>query len=64
VDEKYPFAVLNIAKIGTPTIVLIDGKGYKRRAFEWFRNQSSREQALRGVYAMNEFQKLVNRGFL
>ncbi|MDR2677681.1 MAG: hypothetical protein LBB26_03940 [Puniceicoccales bacterium] len=64
VDEKYPFAVLNIAKIGTPTIVLIDGKGYKQKAFEWFKKQAAHEQALRGVYTMNEFQKLVNRGFL
>jgi hypothetical protein len=64
VDEKYPFTALNIAKTGIPTIVLIDGKGYKQKAFEWFKRQVSNCQTLKGVYTMSEFQKLVNRGFL
>lgn len=32
VDEKYPFAVHNIMKIGVPSIILIDGGGYKKTA--------------------------------
>jgi hypothetical protein len=64
VDEKYPFVMLNIAKIGVPTIVLIDGDGYKKQAFDWLKNQISQERALVGVYTMKEFQKLINNGFL
>src|SRR5688572_12897056 len=29
VDEKYPFLLFNIIKTGIPTVVLIDGRGYK-----------------------------------
>jgi hypothetical protein len=63
VDEKYPFVMLNIKKLGVPTIVLIDGDGYKKQAFDWLKSQVSPEQALIGVYTMREFQKLVNRNF-
>jgi hypothetical protein len=64
VDEKFPFAFLNIVKIGVPTIVLIDGDGYKKQAFVWFKSKVAQEQALIGVHTMKEFQKLVNNGFL
>jgi hypothetical protein len=64
VDEKYPFVMLNITKIGVPTIVLIDGDGYKKQAFDWLKSQVAPERALIGVYTMKEFQKLVNNGFL
>jgi hypothetical protein len=64
VDEKYPFVMLNIMKIGVPTIVLIDGDGYKKQAFEWLKNQVKPKGALIGVYTMKEFQKLTNQGFL
>ncbi|MDR0942816.1 MAG: hypothetical protein LBM19_04405 [Holosporales bacterium] len=64
VDEKYPFLMLNIMKTGVPTVILIDGDGYKKQAFDWLKSQASPELALRGVYTMKEFQKLVNNGFL
>jgi hypothetical protein len=64
VDEKYPFVMLNITKIGVSTIVLIDGDGYKKQAFDWLKKQVSSDRALIGVYTMQEFQKLVNGGFL
>jgi hypothetical protein len=64
VDEKYPFVMLNITKIGVPTIVLIDGDGYKKQAFDWLKSQVAPERALIGVYTMKEFQKLVNQDFL
>lgn len=64
VDEKYPFAVLNIAKIGVPTIILIDGGGYKKSALVWLKEQAGKDRALTGVYTMPEFQKAVNKGFL
>jgi len=64
VDEKYPFTVFNILKIGVPTIILLDGGGYKKAAMEWLKSQASPDRALTGVYNMAEFQKLVNNGFL
>jgi hypothetical protein len=64
VDEKYPFIMLNIEKIGVPAIVLIDGDGYKKQAFDWLKKQVLPDRALIGVHTMKEFQKLVNNGFL
>jgi len=64
VDEKYPFAVHNIMKIGVPTIILIDGGGYKKSALTWLKSQAGKERALTGVYTMPEFQAIVNKGFL
>lgn len=63
VDEKYPFTVLNVIKIGVPTIILIDGAGYKKQAVEWLRSQIN-PASLVGVYTMAEFQTLVNNDFL
>lgn len=64
VDEKYPFTVFNILKIGAPTIILLDGGGYKKTAMEWLKSQASPDRALIGVYNMADFQKMVNSGFL
>jgi len=64
VDEKYPFAVLNIIKIGVPTIILIDGNGYKQKALEWLKAQVNPGKALVGVHTMSEFQTIVNNKFL
>lgn len=64
VDEKYPFALFNIIKIGVPTIILLDGGGYKPAAMKWLKEQADPKRALIGVYNMAEFQKLVNNGFL
>ncbi len=64
VDEKYPFTVYNIAKIGVPTIILLDGNGYKKTAMAWLKGQAAPDRALIGVYNMSEFQALVNKGYL
>ena len=64
VDEKYPFAVLNIEKLGVPTILLLDGGGYKPEALVWLKSQAGPEKALIGVYTMSEFQTIINDGFL
>jgi len=64
VDEKYPFTVFNILKIGVPTIILLDGGGYKKTAMAWLKEQCNPSRALIGVYNMAEFQALVNKGFL
>jgi len=64
VDEKYPFALFNIIKIGVPTIILMDGGGYKPAAMKWLKDQADPKRALIGVYNMAEFQKMVNNGYL
>ncbi len=64
VDEKYPFLIYNIIKTGIPTIVLMDGAGYKKSAMEWLKDQVSPDRALIGVWNMMEFQTKVNDGFL
>jgi hypothetical protein len=64
VDEKYPFSLYNIFKIGVPTIVLLDGGGYKQAAMKWLKDQVGSDRALIGVYNMAEFQAKVNNGFL
>lgn len=64
VDEKYPFTLFNIIKIGVPTIILLDGGGYKKTALNWLKNQVDPKRALIGVHTMSEFQALVNKGFL
>ena len=64
VDEKYPFTLFNIMKIGVPTIILLDGGGYKPAAMKWLKDQANPERALIGVYNMSEFQKTVNNGLL
>jgi hypothetical protein len=62
VDEKYPFLVWNIIKTKVPTIILIDGGGYKPAALEWLKDQANPSSALIGVYTMAEFQKAANNG--
>lgn len=64
VDEKYPFALFNIYKIGVPTVILLDGGGYKPAALKWLKSQVDPKRALIGVYTMAEFQTVVNNGFL
>lgn len=64
VDVKYPYNVLNILKIGVPSIILIDGKGARKKAVQWLKEQAHPSKALIGVYDMAEFQALVNKGYL
>jgi hypothetical protein len=47
-----------------PTIIILDGNGYKKTAMKWLKDQADPKRALIGVYNMAEFQKLVNNGFL
>lgn len=63
VDEKYPFLLFNIMKTGIPTVVLLDGGGYKPAAMEWLKRQVNAGGALIAVWSMREFQKHVNDGF-
>jgi hypothetical protein len=64
VDEKYPFLLFNILKTGIPTVILLDGQGYKPAAMRWLKDQVHEKGALIGVWNMAEFQTKVNNGFL
>lgn len=64
VDEKYPFLLFNIIRTGIPTVILLDGGGYKPAALAWLKDQVNPDGALQAVWTMAEFQTRVNNGFL
>lgn len=64
VDEKYPLLLFNIMKTGVPTIILLDGAGYRKEAMAWLKKQAQPERALFAVLDMAEFHKRVNDGLL
>ena len=64
VDEKYPFLFENIKKTGVPTIILLDGGGYKPGAKEWLMSKVKEpDNPLLHVWNMQEFQIRVNNNF-
>ena len=64
VDEKYPYLLYNIIRSGIPTVVLLDGSGYREAALKWLKEMVNKNGALIAVWTMAEFQKEVNNGFL
>jgi hypothetical protein len=64
VDEKYPYLVLNIQmQYQCPTILVLDGGGYKPGAERWVRGQSGHGNFLQ-VFNMPQFAAWVNNGNL
>jgi len=62
VDEKYPYLVLNIKSCHCyPTVLLLDGGGYKKGAEKWIRDQAGGANLLH-VFSMAEFQTWANKG--
>lgn len=60
VDEKYPYNVLNIQqKYPCPSIILLDGAGFRSGAGAWLRAQVDGIKLLH-VFSMMEFQIWVN----
>jgi len=47
-----------------PTVILLDGGGYRKQAMDWLKDQVNPKGAIIGVWTMAEFQKEVNNGFL
>lgn len=63
VEEKYPFLVQSIRRIGIPTIIVLDGGGYSPGAKQWLKAQAGSGAVIQ-VLEMREFQKFVNDGRL
>jgi len=64
VDEKYPYLVLNIQmNYQSPTILVLDGGGYKKGAEKWIRSQAGNGNLLQ-VFNMQQFATWVNKGKL
>ena len=64
VDEKFPLLLQNIIKTAIPTIIILDGDGYKPKARTWLLSQVDCHDVLLGVYSLQEFIKEVNTGLL
>ena len=64
VDEKYPYAVLNIQQSAFDSIILLDGKGYRAKAEAWLRGQVAKTTRLKHVFTMREFKTYANKGNL
>jgi site-specific DNA-adenine methylase len=62
VDEKFPYLVENIKLYAYPTILLLDGDGYKKEAEAWIRRQVGGN--FLQVLNMKEFNIWVNKGNL
>ena len=63
VDEKYPFLLENIKASKIETVVLLDGGGYKQKAFDWLKRMVAEDTYLKDVCTMRDFQDKVNEGF-
>lgn len=64
VDEKFPFLLYNIVRTGVPTVILLDGGGYKPSALNWLKEMVNKNGALHAVWTLSEFQVQLNRGFM
>ena len=61
VDEKYPYLVLNIKEtFQFPSLIVIDGGGYKKGAIEWLKSQ--KDDKLIEVFDLSGFLKWANSG--
>jgi len=62
-DEKLPYTIMNMKeKYPYPTILVIDGGGYRSGAINWVKNQIGGK--LLNVFNMSEFHTWVNQGCL
>lgn len=61
VDEKFPYLVMNIALSKKPTIIILDGGGYRLRAEKWLRDQVDDQEFLEAVVNLGEFERVMKR---
>ena len=59
-DEKYPFEVLSINKNPYPTIIILEGTGYRPKSKEWLRSQAGKGKLLQ-VCSLGEFDRFAKR---
>lgn len=63
VDEKFPYLVANIKTCyPSPTIIILDGGGYRSGAAVWLRQQVG--DNLIAVYSLSEFLAWSNRNLI
>lgn len=60
VDEKYPYELACINHLSFPTIIVLDGGGYKPGAKEWLLGQAGSGN-LRHVFDMGQFARFCSR---
>lgn len=60
VDEKYPYEVLSIGENPYPTIVILEGTGYRPESGEWLRSQAGKNNLIH-VYDLGEFDRFAKR---
>ena len=61
VDEKFPYLVKNIALSQKPTIIILDGGGYRPGAEKWLRAQVDEQEFLEAVVNLGEFEQVMKR---
>ncbi len=61
VDEKYPYELACINHLSFPTIIVLDGGGYKPGAKEWLLGQVGSGN-IRHVFDMGQFARFCSRG--
>ena len=61
VDEKYPYEVACINHLSFPTLIVLDGGGYKPGAKTWLLGQVGSGN-LRHVFDMGQFARFCNGG--
>ncbi len=60
VDEKYPYEVACINHLSIPTIIVLDGGGYKPGAKDWLLEQAGSGNLLH-VFDMGQFARFCSR---
>ena len=62
IDEKYPFEVQTINLNQYPTLIVLDGEGYKDEAGKWLKGHAGKGNILH-VVDQGEFARLASSGF-
>lgn len=63
VDEKFPFEVLSIQLNEFPTIIVLDGGGYRPGAEQWLRGQAGKNKLLH-VHSLGQISRFHSQGRL
>ena len=64
VDEKFPYLYLNLIEFPYPSILVLDGGGYRAGAEKWIRSRTRLSNKFNHVFSMSEFQIWANNGNL